>query len=135
MSAGGCQYVIDGIRQGVRSGLTSSRSRHADLWRRLKHLFDDHGWQALDVVKVKAHRSKTQAEAEELMDDTTNGLWAGNDAADQLAKSLARDLWSRQRAEHEEAEQAVGSHGCLHHLCPAQVGRTEVAGYNQEEDD
>ncbi len=93
---GDCQYVVDGFEAGVPRSFTSSESVHADLWRRARWLVNDHG-PGIDVIKIKAHRSKTRAEHE----DGTGGLelWHGNKFADATAKGLALRLWEGSAAE------------------------------------
>ncbi len=95
-----CQFVVDGAQRGVPQQLTSSRSEHADLWRSIKAALRDRG-PGVEVRKVKAHRSQSAAALED-GDDT---IWAGNDAADSAAKSLAKGFWeaaSPQRARRDE---------------------------------
>ncbi len=84
---GDCQFVIDGLVNGIPKTLASSESVHADLWRRARWLFYDHG-PGICARKIKAHRARSQAEAEGTIDD-----WCGNDAADHEAKGLARRIW------------------------------------------
>ncbi len=83
---GDCKYVVDILRQGVPEVQASSASPHADLWREALWRLRDHG-PGIDVIKTKAHRSRTQAAAS--LDDPL-AHWLGNDAADSVAKALAR---------------------------------------------
>ncbi len=99
--ASDCQYVVDGFVQGIGEHLTSSRSRHADLWRRAKALLDDHGTTHMNVVNVKAHRTRRQAEDDEEVGVAAVGQWEGNNDADHAAKSLARRLWADRRLVEE----------------------------------
>ena len=85
---GDCAGVIRGVQDGVPEALTSSKSLHADLWQRVAHLLKDHG-PGLLFIKTKAHRSR--AEAERSVDDPLMH-WLGNQAADEHAKELCRDL-------------------------------------------
>ncbi len=90
---GDCQYVTDALSDGIPKSLASSRSPHADMWRRARRLLRDRG-HGIDSLKIKAHRSQSQAMAQGDVD-----LWHGNAYADVLAKGLALKLWEGIRGE------------------------------------
>ncbi len=98
---GDCQYVVDGVLGGVPRSFASASSPHADLWRRVRWLLNDHG-EGITVQKIKAHRSRARAELE----DAGVGLelWQGNYFADVSAKALALRLWEGVRPQMEELE-------------------------------
>ncbi len=85
-----CRNVVDVVNAQVPSRFTSSLELHADLWREAARLLRDRG-APYNIMKIKAHRTHTRAQAEtneEMgMDD-----WAGNVAADEHAKMLAKTL-------------------------------------------
>ncbi len=85
---GDCKTVIEGAAEGIHEGLTGSASLHADLWRRIKWLVEDHG-PGVQFVKIKSHRSRDKA----VYEDGSDFLWRGNEAADKGAKDLARSSW------------------------------------------
>ena len=83
---GDCAEFIRGATQQVPAFLKSSRSIHADLWKRVAWLIEDHG-DGLAFLKTKAHRSRDAAARSE---DDPLAFWLGNDAADKHAKSLCK---------------------------------------------
>ncbi len=85
---GDCRLVIDGCQNAVPPHLLSSKSRNADLWKRIAFQINDHG-EGLTLTKTRAHRSRGQAEA-----DISDGLsnWIGNSLVDDCCKELARRL-------------------------------------------
>ncbi len=85
---GDCKYVIDALRQGVPPKLRSSASVDADLWRTVRRALGDRG-NSFHYEKVKAHRSRAAAETE---GEVSLTRWKGNDAADNIARGLARTM-------------------------------------------
>ena len=84
--AGDCKSIVDAVALGVPPHLATAASRDADLWSRLRRLVRERRGDRLLVYWTRAHRSRAvaaRAGAEALMD------WAGNRAADELAKSAA----------------------------------------------
>ncbi len=63
---------------------------------------DDHDG-GLSIFKVKAHRPRVRAIEED--GEEGDKLWAGNDAADVAAKSLAKATWDSREAERRKVEE------------------------------
>ncbi len=84
---GDCQHVLDAARYGVPPRLLSARSANPDLWAVVNRLLLDHG-AFMPLVKVTAHASREAAVAM----GTSARDWKGNSAADELCRSLARDI-------------------------------------------
>ncbi len=82
---GDCQNVIDTARNGVPDYHVSSRCLHADLWKEVRAEVMDRGGRVA-IRKVKAHRSREQAE--EAGEDAR--VWEGNQQADHSCKALAK---------------------------------------------
>ncbi len=97
-----CQWVFEGFSTGIPKKYTSSASEHADLWRQAKWAMDDHDG-GLSIFKVKAHRSRARAIEED--GEEGDKLWAGNDAADAAAKSLAKTAWESREVGRRSVEE------------------------------
>ena len=111
---GDCLTVINGAKGGVNDRLCSSKSLHADLWRQIRNLMNDHG-EGQTIQKTKAHRSRVQAENS--TDDPVS-WWMGNRNADMQAKALsaqiAKKSYEVEAEEQERRGQAVRT--CLRHI-------------------
>ena len=122
---GDCAEVIRGAQSGVSAAYTSLRSFHADLWKQVAILMNDHG-PGLSFVKTKAHRSRSEAAQSE---DDPLFYWQGNHSADEHCKSLCKSLaadCARHKANMAQREEslawlchvAIASASCFKHWWP-----------------
>ncbi len=85
---GDCKYAIDVMEAGVPPYFRSSRCKDADLWRRARRLMDELPVRpGMTYIKVKAHRSRTEAECNGPEDVRA---WSGNAVVDCIARSTAK---------------------------------------------
>ncbi len=96
-----CKYVVNRVKDGIPMECGASSDINADLWREARRVQQDHGAR-FNIVKIKSHRTEgsVRQSAESWMDILD---WAGNQAADEHAKRMARSLVQGDGRAHERS--------------------------------